>query len=95
MGAKRKLRTAAAKEEAQAAVLSITGQLAGLAERSAVDACAVLANARRALAKVSGRVRAGRAIDELAATVERARRVAAQTCRRLAGVAPRRPCCHG
>jgi transposase, IS5 family len=90
IGAKLKLRSAAGRQEAQATVLRLTGELAGLAERAGRDAYAVLDNARRALSRVAGRAkgRLQRAIDELSATVDRARRVVTQTRRRLAGDKP-------
>jgi IS5 family transposase len=49
IAAKLRLRGAAGGEEAQATVRRITGELAGLAERAAVDAERLLTNARRAL----------------------------------------------
>jgi IS5 family transposase len=90
IGAKLKLRSAVGRDEAQATVMRLTGELANLAERSSRDAYAVLGNARRALRRVSGRVkgRLRRAVDELATTVERSRRVVAQTRRRLGGDKP-------
>jgi transposase, IS5 family len=90
IGAKLKLRAAAAKQQAQATVLRLTGELTGLAERSAAAAEKVLSNARRALRTTSGRVRGRlrRAINELATTIARARRVVAQTRQRLAGDVP-------
>ena len=90
IGAKLKLRSAAGRDEAQATVMRLTGELANLAERSGRDAYAVLDNARRALRKVPGRARARlrRAIDELSTTVQRSRRVVAQTRQRLAGDKP-------
>jgi transposase, IS5 family len=90
IGAKLKLRGAAAREEAHTAVLRITGELAGLADRAGQDAYPVLDNARRALYRINGRARGRlrRAIDELAVTVERSRRVVAQTRQRLAGAKP-------
>ncbi len=90
IGAKLKLRSAAGRDEAQATVLRMTGELAGLAEHAGRDAYAVLDNARRALGRVAGptRGRLRRAIDELSTTVDRARRVVAQTHRRLAGDKP-------
>jgi hypothetical protein len=61
-----------------------------LAQRSSFDAYQVLDNARRALRRVPGRAkgRLRRAINELSTTVERARRVVAQTRRRLGGDKP-------
>jgi IS5 family transposase len=90
IGAKLRLRGAQAKEEAQATVLRITGELAGLAQRSTVAAERVLTNARRALHRVAGRARGRlrRAINELATTITRTRRVVTQTRRRLAGDKP-------
>src|SRR3989440_5381001 len=90
IGAKLRLRGAQAKEQAQAAVLRITGELAGLAQRSTVDAERVLPNARRALRRITGRAkgRLRRAINELATTIARTRRVVTQTRRRLAGDKP-------
>jgi IS5 family transposase len=49
IGAKLRLPAAAGRDEAQAAVRRITGELAGLAERSAAEAERLLGNARRAL----------------------------------------------
>jgi IS5 family transposase len=49
IAAKLRLRGAQGREEAQAAVRRITGELADLAERAAADALRLLANARRAL----------------------------------------------
>jgi IS5 family transposase len=90
IGAKLRLRGAAAKEQAQPTVLRITGELAGMAARSSLDAEQVLGNARRALRRVTGRARGRlrRAINELAVTVGLTRRVVAQTRQRLAGNKP-------
>jgi IS5 family transposase len=85
-----RLRQAQNREENQAAVLRITGELADLAAQAARDAAPVLRNARRALARATGR-RAGqlrRAVDELATTLQRTATVLAQTRSRLAGVMP-------
>ena len=49
IAAKLRLRAAAGRDEAQATVRRITGELAGLAEKAARDAERLLANARRAL----------------------------------------------
>ncbi|HET6257395.1 MAG TPA: ISNCY family transposase [Pseudonocardia sp.] len=49
IGAKLRLRAAQTRDEAQAVVKRITGELAGLAERAAAEAEALLGNARRAL----------------------------------------------
>jgi IS5 family transposase len=90
IAAKLRLRGAAGRDQAQATVLRVTGELADLAGRAASDAASVLTNARRALRKVTGQVkgRLHRAIDELATTLARTRRVVAQTRARLAGVNP-------
>jgi IS5 family transposase len=87
IGAKLKLRTAQAKQEAQATVLRLTGELADLAQQAIDDAGAVLANARRALARVSGRQRdqLHKALNELSTMVGRAAKVVAQTRTRVAG----------
>src|SRR3954447_7303201 len=49
IGAKLRLRTAQTRDEAQAVVRRITGELAGLAHRAAAEAEKLLVNARRAL----------------------------------------------
>ena len=63
IGAKLRLRTAQGRDEAQAAVARITGELAGLAERATAEAETLLGNARRALrraqAKAAERAAAG------------------------------------
>jgi IS5 family transposase len=51
IAAKLRLRGAQGREEAQATVRRITGELAGLAERAAADAGRLLANARAALCR--------------------------------------------
>jgi IS5 family transposase len=78
IAAKLRLRTAAGRDEAQATVRRITGELAVLADRAAADAERLLANARRAL----------RAVNDLTELLEVTRRVAAQTRQRLAGTTP-------
>ena len=86
-----RLRLRQARDETQAVVHRITGELADLADRAAGDAAPLLRNARRALATATGR-RAGqlrRAIDELARTLRHTTAtVVAQTRSRLAGVRP-------
>jgi IS5 family transposase len=85
-----RLRQAQSREQTQAVVQRITGELADLAARAAREAVPVLRNARRALAKATGR-RAGqlrRAANELATTLQRTHTVVAQTRSRLAGVMP-------
>ena len=90
IAAKLRLRAAAGRDEAQATVLRVTGELAGLAQQASADAAAVLTNARRALRRVTGRMkgRLRRTINELATTIARTRRVVAQTRTRLAGAKP-------
>jgi transposase, IS5 family len=85
-----RLRGAQAREQAQATVRRITGELAGLAQRAAADAAAVLCNARRAVPTTSGRVkgRLRRAINELVTTLARTDRVVTQSRIRLAGGTP-------
>jgi IS5 family transposase len=68
IGAKLKLRSAAGRDEAQAIVLRLTGELAGLAQRSGRDACVILDNARRALQKVTGGRRDGYAAPSTSST---------------------------
>jgi transposase, IS5 family len=90
INSKLRLRQAQVRDEAQAAVRRITGELADLAARAARDAAPVLRNARRALPKTAGRP-AGqlrRAVDELATVLRRTATVVAQTRSRLAGVMP-------
>jgi transposase, IS5 family len=62
IGAKLRLRAAQTRDEAQAVVRRITGELAGLAERAATDAEQLLDNARRALRRAQAKA------AELAAT---------------------------
>jgi IS5 family transposase len=85
-----RLRNAQARDQAQAAVARITGQLAGLAGQSASEATTVLRNARRALSRVTGRAkgRLRRAVNELAVTIDRTYTVIAQARIRLAGGKP-------
>jgi IS5 family transposase len=87
IGAKLKLRTAEGKQEAQATVLRLTGELADLAERAIENAGTVLDNARKAVRRVTGRRRGllHKAINELSTVVIRAARVVAQGRRRVAG----------
>ena len=90
IAAKLRLRGAAARQEGQAAVLPITGELAGIAESAMRDARAVLRNARRALHTETGvrRGRLQRAINDLHTLLRRTQRVVGQTHSRLAGVMP-------
>ena len=79
------------REESTQAIRRVTGELAGLAEKAAAQASAVVRNGRRAVPKaISGRVRGRlvRALDELAVAIERATQVVAQARTRLAGRMP-------
>jgi transposase, IS5 family len=58
IGAKLRLRAAQTRDQAQAAVRRITGELAGLAERTATEAEKLLRNARRALRVAQARAAA-------------------------------------
>jgi transposase, IS5 family len=91
ISSKLRTRSKLGREESTQAIRRVTGELAGLAETTAVQATAVLRNGRRALPKaISGRMRGRlrRALDELAVTIGRTARIAAQTRTRLAGQAP-------
>ncbi|WP_082947475.1 ISNCY family transposase [Mycobacterium sp. E2479] len=90
IAAKLRLRGAAAREDGQAAVLRITGQLADIAEAAVTDAQAVVRNAGRGLSRATGqdRGRLHRAINDLAKLLARTEQVVAQTRSRLAGVMP-------
>jgi len=88
-----KLRTRGklSREETTRAIARVTGQLADLAEKAAVQAAAVLRNGRRAAPKaLSGRVRGRlrRALGELVVTVERTSAIVAQARTRMAGRTP-------
>jgi transposase, IS5 family len=58
IAAKLRLRTAAGRDQVQATVRRITGELAGLAEQAARDAQRLLVNARRALARAAAKAAA-------------------------------------
>jgi transposase, IS5 family len=90
IASKLRLRSAAAKDEAQTAVRRLTGELAGVAEAAMRDAVAVVRNAKRALHRASGqrKARLHRAINDLQAILDKTERVVAQTRSRLAGVMP-------
>jgi IS5 family transposase len=88
-----KLRTRGkvAREESSTAIARVTGELAGLAQKAAAEAAAVLRNGRRALPRaLTGRMRGRlrRALDELAVTIERTATIVAQARSRLAGQMP-------
>ena len=87
---KLRLRGAVQRDEAQAAVRRITGELADIADASLRGAAAVVRNARRALRTATG-VRKGRlaqAVNHLDTVVRRTQQLVAQTRSRLAGVMP-------
>jgi IS5 family transposase len=90
IASKLRLRGAQNRDEAQAAVQRITGELAGIAEQSVRDAAAVLRNAKRALRAAAGqrKGRLHRAVNDLNTLVERTQKVVAQARSRLGGVMP-------
>jgi IS5 family transposase len=90
IAAKLKLRGQQQRDQAQAAVRRITGELAGIAEHVMRESTAVIRNAKRALRGAVGqrKGRLYRAIKALNTIVERTERVVAQARSRLAGVMP-------
>jgi IS5 family transposase len=90
IAAKLRLRGQQQRDQAQAAVRRITGELAGIAEHAMGEAVAVIRNAKRALRGATGqrRGRLHRAINDLNTIVGRTERVVAQARSRLAGVMP-------
>ena len=90
IAAKLRLRGEQNRDQAQAAVRRITGELAGIAGQAMHDAIAVIRNARRALRTATGqrKGRLHRAINDLATLMGRTERVVAQARSRLAGVMP-------
>jgi IS5 family transposase len=91
IAAKLRTRGKLGREETTQVIARVTGELAGLAEKAAAQAAAVLRNGRRALPKaLSGRVRGRlrRALGELATTIERTGTIVAQARARLAGQTP-------
>jgi transposase, IS5 family len=90
IAAKLKFRGEQQRDQAQAAVRRITGELAGITEAAMREATAVIRNARRALRGASGhrKGRLHRAVKRLETVVVVAERVVAQTRSRLAGVMP-------
>jgi transposase, IS5 family len=90
IASKLRLRGAQQRDQAQAAVRRITGELAGIAEQAMVEAAAVLRNAKRALRAATGprKGQLTQAINHLDTMVGRIQRVVAQTRSRLAGVMP-------
>jgi IS5 family transposase len=87
---KLKLRSAQHKDEAQATVARITGELADLAQTAMREAAGVLRNGKRAVRRASGQRRGQlrRALDDLVTIIERTSQVVAQTRSRLGGVMP-------
>jgi transposase, IS5 family len=90
IAAKLRLRGQQQRDQAQAAVHRITGELACIAEAAIREATAVIRNATRALHGATGqrKGRLRRAINDLDTLVGRTQRVVAQTRSRLAGVMP-------
>ena len=78
IAAKLRLRGAASREEGQATVLRITGELADIAETVMAEATTVIRNARRGLPKATGRQRGQlhRAINDLQTLLARTRQSA-------------------
>jgi len=90
IASKLRLRGAVQRDQAQAVVQRITGELADIAEATMREVTAVIRNGRRALSSASG-PRKGRlvqAINHLDTVVGRTKRVVAQARSRLAGVMP-------
>jgi transposase, IS5 family len=91
MAAWMRTRSNLGKDQKTAAMNRVSAGLAGLAEKAAAEAAAVLHNGRRAVPKaLSGRVRGRlrRALAEPAVTIERTTTVVAQARTRLAGQTP-------
>src|ERR1700756_4489830 len=90
IASKLRLRGAQQRDQAQAAVRRITGELADIAEQTIGEAAAVVRNARRALRTATGarRGRLAQAINHLDTVMTRPQQVGAQTRSRLAGVMP-------
>jgi transposase, IS5 family len=90
IASKLRLRGAQQRDQAQATVRRITGELADLTVQAMREARAVLRNGRRALSTTTGRAkgRFRRALDELDTTLQRAARVVEQTRTRLSGQVP-------
>jgi IS5 family transposase len=90
IASKLRLRGQQQRDQAQAVVRRITGELAGIAERALREASAVARNAKRALRGASGRrkARLRQAINHLDTLITRTEQVVAQARSRLAGVMP-------
>ncbi len=90
IASKLRLRGQQQRDQAQAVVRRITGELAGIAEQAISDATAVIRNAAPAMHRMSGqrKARLHQAINHLNTIVGRTERVVAQARSRLAGVIP-------
>ena len=91
IASKLRSRSKLGREETTQVIARVTGELAGLAQKTAAQAAAVLRNGRRAVPKAfTGRMRGRlrRALDELATTIERTAVIITQTRTRLAGQTP-------
>ena len=90
IASKLRLRGQQQRDQAQAVVRRITGELADIAEQALREATAVARNAKRALPRASGRrkARLHQAINHLDTLIGRTQRVVAQARSRLAGVMP-------
>jgi len=90
IASKLRLRGAQQRDQAQAFVRRITGELAGIAEQALTEAVAVSRNAKRAVRRATGRrkARLRQAITHLGTLIKRTEQVVAQARSRLAGVMP-------
>jgi IS5 family transposase len=90
IASKLRLRGAQQRDQAQAVVRRITGELADIAEEAIREATAVIRNAKRALGTATGarKGRLAQAINHLDTVVGRTQKVVTQTRSRLAGVMP-------
>jgi IS5 family transposase len=90
IASKLKLRGAEQKDEAQATVRRVTGELADLAQTAMREAADVIRNGKRAVRRASGHRKGQlrRALNDMATIIERTGRVVAQTRSRLAAVMP-------
>jgi IS5 family transposase len=90
IASKLRLRGVQQRDEAQAVVQRITGELADIAEQTIGDVAAVLRNAKRALGAAAGprRGRLHQAINHLESVMRRTQQIVTQTRSRLAGVMP-------
>ena len=90
IASKLRLRGEQQRDQAQAFVRRITGELAGIAGAALTEAAAVTRNAKRAVRRASGRrkARLRQAINHLERLIGRTEQVVAQARSRLAGVMP-------